>query len=840
MQSDRRNARAFDQMDPIAARSEMGTSSADAYVDVALPVPVLRTFQYKVPVELAPSVSLGSRVVVPFGKRKLTGYVVGLAGTPDAEVSEKGIRLRAVEEVSDEEPLLTEDILELTRWTSDYYAVSWGELLKASLPAGLTSSIATYVRATRRGIEHPEESGKVDSAESSILSHLIREGETPIQELRERFGGRKAAKAINRLIEKNLSEKSHRKSTREVKPKTLKAVRLVRKDFAGLSAAQERVINALSASGGEALLKDLQESASVSASPVETLVKAGVLQTFDKEIRRDPLEGAAPQSAEELVLTPSQDEALARIGGAVDDGRFKTFLLHGVTGSGKTEVYIRAIKRTLAQGRSALMLVPEIALTPVFSKRLRAVFGEDVAILHSSLAKGERFDEWRRIREGEAKVAIGTRSAVFAPLKNLGLVVVDEEHDPSYRQHEMPFYHGRDVALVRAMQAGAVAVLGSATPALESFFNARSGKYDYIALPGRIGDRPLATAEIVDLRQTFKEEGSDPVVSPELRAAIADAHAKGEQSMILLNRRGFSQFVLCRSCGETIKCVNCDITLTYHKGIDRLVCHYCNYRMRTPPSCPSCESAFLYFLGEGTEQLEKILRREFPQLKIARIDRDTTRKKKQLERLLHDFSAGKIDMLVGTQMIAKGHDFPNVTLVGVVSVDTGLALPDFRSAERTFQLLTQVAGRAGRGDLPGRVLIQTFHPDHYALVHAREQDYEAFYEEEINYRRRLSYPPFTAMASILIKNADIRVAAENAQKIRRAFGAIDPERACSVLGPAPAALGKLKGEHRLQMIVRARNRASLRNTVNAAMDKAAEFGCEMRMVSLEIDPVNLL
>ena len=360
------------------------------------------------------------------------------------------------------------------------------------------------------------------------------------------------------------------------------------------------------------------------------------------------------------------------------------------------------------------MLVPEIALTPVFSRRLRAVFGTSVAILHSSLTPGERYDEWRRIHRGEARIAIGTRSAVFAPLQDIGLVIVDEEHDGSYRQHESPFYHARDAAVVRANFASAVVVLGSATPALETYYNAKKGKYEYLRLSKRVAERKLAVAETIDMRQVFKKFGKDIPFSPQLLEAIEETHLNGEQSMILLNRRGFSQFVLCRTCGETIKCINCDITLTYHRRDKKLVCHYCNYQIDPPAKCPVCTSEYLYFVGEGTEKLEDELRRRFPTLRIARVDRDTIAKRRDMENILNDFSRGELDMLVGTQMIAKGHDFPNVTLVGVVSVDLGLGLPDFRAAERTFQLLTQVAGRAGRGDLAGRVLIQTYYPEHYA------------------------------------------------------------------------------------------------------------------------------
>lgn len=826
-------------MDSAAAQKP--TSEDKRFAEVALPVPVRHTFHYEVPEQMRDTVGIGSRVIVPFGKRRLTGYVVSLSGQLDGSVADKGFSLRKLAEVPDEDPLITDEILRLTEWTADYYAGSWGELLKASLPAGISGSFAAFVSATPKGKLHPEESGKIDSVDSVVLAHLIREGETSVSDLKDRYGSRKAARAVSKLIEKGLAEKTHRRTGAAPRPKTVRTVRLTGGGAEEEnSAAQEKVLEVLRQAEGELSLKKLLSSAKVSGSPVNTLEKRGIVEVFDKEHRRDPLAHANIPPVPELVLTDGQTTALERISEALDNPDYKTFLLHGITGSGKTEVYIRAVKKTLSMGRSALMLVPEIALTPVFSRRLRSVFGGQVAILHSSLSKGERFDEWRRIKEGEARVAIGTRSAVFAPLKDIGLIVVDEEHDSSYRQHEMPFYHARDVALVRAKFAGAVAILGSATPALESFYNARQGKYEYLSLPGRIADRPLATAEIIDLREAFAEEGEDPVLSPALRQAIAETHAKGEQSIILLNRRGFSQFVLCRSCGETIKCVNCDISLTYHKGIDRLVCHYCNYRIRTPTACPKCESRFLYFLKEGTEQLEKLLRTEFPGLKIARVDRDTTRKRKQLERILHDFSEGKIDMLTGTQMLAKGHDFPNVTLVGVVSVDTGLALPDFRSAERTFQLLTQVAGRAGRGDKPGRVLIQTFYPEHYALVHAKEQSYEAFYEHELKYRQRLAYPPFTAMASILVKHADIRTAAEIAGIIRKAFPKADPDRVCSALGPAPAALGRLKGEFRLQIIVRCPTRSRLRDTINRAIEIAEKEGCDMRHVTIEIDPVDLL
>ena len=635
-------------------------------------------------------------------------------------------------------------------------------------------------------------------------------------------------------------------NSEKVRPKRRKAVRLLsittESDAKQLTEPQIKIVELLSASGGEMLFTDVLERVGVGASPINTLAKRGLLEVFVEDVLRDPLAKADFPALDDFTLTPEQQVALDQITAAVGaDGVFKAFLLHGVTGSGKTEVYIRAMRFALDAGRSALMLVPEIALTPVFSRRLRAVFGSDVAILHSNLSPGERYDEWRRIRRGDARIAIGTRSAVFAPLENIGLVIVDEEHDPSYRQHESPFYNARDVGVMRANLAGAVVVLGSATPAMESFYNAQTGKYTYLHLPDRIGGRGLAEAKLIDMREVFKRAGGkDVALSPELLKAIKETHARGEQSMILLNRRGFSQFVLCRSCGETLKCKNCDITLTFHRRDSKLVCHYCNYREPSPKICPLCQSGYLYFVGEGTENIADQLTKKFPSLCIERVDRDTMAHKGEMENTLLKFAAGGIDMLVGTQMIAKGHDFPNVTLVGVISVDIGLGLPDLRSAERTFQLITQVAGRSGRGKKAGRVLIQTYYPEHYALRHAKEQDYEGFYAEEIKYRQRLGYPPFFVLASIMIKHREHAQAMRNANILRRTLDAANTAKHCRILGPAPASLSRLKNEFRVQLILKGATRRALRETLQIALADAESKGCDMRSIYVEIDPVNLM
>lgn len=747
-------------------------------------------------------------------------------------------------ELLDELPLITPEILELTRWAADYYSASWGEMLKASLPAGINSVSERVLTINDNGRGLIAAHSGRSSTRSDILKFLAENGETKQRVLEKQFGVAKTQRAVRDLITAAEVDAFFRSESAKIKPKLRKAVRLVNVEPHSeeklLSETQLHIIDILEQKGGEMLFTDLLDHAGAGASPVTTLAKRGRVEIVTSEVLRDPLNHAQLPEVADLKLNAEQSFALDEIEKAVSQESFKAFLLHGVTGSGKTEVYIRAMRKCLDGGRSALMLVPEIALTPIFSRRLRAIFGTQVAILHSNLSGGERFDEWRRIRTGDARVVIGTRSAIFAPLQNIGLIVVDEEHDTSYRQNESPFYNARDAAVMRANLAKAVIVLGSATPSLESFENSRSGKYRYLQLQHRIGKRPLAKAELIDMREVFRQAGRDVIISPPLAEAVKQTHSKGEQSIILLNRRGFSQFVLCRTCGESLRCKNCDITLTYHKHDPKLVCHYCGYRIAVPDKCPFCQSEFLYFIGQGTEQLEVMLRRQFPDLVIARIDRDTMNRKGELAKTLLAFDRGEIDMLVGTQMLAKGHDFHNVTLVGVISVDTGLGLPDFRSAERTFQLITQVAGRAGRGELGGRVLIQTYYPEHYALRHAVAQDYEGFFNEEIRYRERMAYPPYVVLASILIKHSDLDAATETARILRVSLDKANSEKLCRILGPAPASISRIKGEHRIQMLVKGVNRKKLREVIDIGLANAEENGADVRIVQVEIDPVNLM
>ncbi|HKR02807.1 MAG TPA: primosomal protein N', partial [Pyrinomonadaceae bacterium] len=829
--------------DEASERESSSLPMAPLFAEVAVPLHVNRTFTYRLPLALRADARLGARLLVPFGRKRLTGYIVALLQTldPASELTEADVK--DAEELLDAEPLLTPEVLEITRWVAEYYAAPWGEVLKAALPAGLNATVEQVLSITSEGRDELARLPlhRTATAKERALRLIADQEEMPLRAIARHIGEARSAAVARDLERAGWVKLTHRPRSVLAKAKRRKAVLLLPPEehlepesARALSKAQQRIVEALIDEGGEMAFTDLLEAADASASTIGTLEKRRIVEVFVRNVRRDPLATATLPAVEELELTKAQADALAEIERPLKDNQYAAFLLHGVTGSGKTEIYIRAMRAALQRGRTAMMLVPEIALTPVFSRRLRAHFGDQVAIFHSSLTTGERFDEWSRLKSGEARVVIGTRSAVFAPVSNLGLIVIDEEHETSYRQQESPYYNGRDVGVVRASREGAVVVLGSATPSLESFHNARSGKYRYLQLAQRIANRAMARAEIIDMRQVFAQHGRPEVFSDELLKAIEETHARGEQAIVLLNRRGYSSFVLCRSCGESIHCPNCDVTLTYHRSEMSIICHYCNHRRSAPSRCPSCQGKYIYYVGEGTEQLEEMLQKRFPALRIARLDRDTTSRRKLFERAILEFGAGELDMLVGTQMLAKGHDFPNVTLVGVVSVDAGLALPDFRSAERTFQLITQVAGRAGRGDRTGRVLIQTYHPNHYALKHACAQDYAGFYDEEIRYRKSLNYPPFVALASLLVHGEDLTRTQATAAELKKALEEANTDRVCRVLGPAPAPLARLRGEHRIQILIKARSRPRLREVIDIAYANASERGCDLRSINLEI------
>jgi primosomal protein N' (replication factor Y) len=578
----------------------------------------------------------------------------------------------------------------------------------------------------------------------------------------------------------------------------------------------------------------------VPRTTLQTLVKKGMVELVEEPAgfslttmkRRGP-------SHLDFIFNSQQKAALAGVQKAVADEKFSVSLLHGVTGSGKTAVYLAAMQAVLEAGRSAILLVPEIGLTPAAAANLHQVFGDEVAILHSALSADERAEQWHRIRRGEARIVVGTRSAVFAPVANLALIVVDEEHDSSYKQEETPRYHGRDVAVMRGKLTGAAVVLASATPSIESFHNAQAGKYRLIELKERVERRPLPEVELVDMRFEFQQTGSEQIFSRPLIREVTERLGRGEQVMILLNRRGYSSVVLCRACGETLQCKNCSIAMTFHKSAHRMECHYCGYRRPVPTHCPACQSEHIYFLGVGSEKVEEKLHAAFPQARIGRLDRDTVRSRNDFERVLNQFHSGEINLLVGTQMIAKGHDVHGVTLVGVVGADYALGFPDFRAAERTFQLLTQVAGRAGRGETPGKVVLQTYHPDHYAIQFAEQHEYHGFYEKEIRFRKWMHYPPFSALANVLVRSDKLEQTLRWTGELGKWFESTRNE-GVRVLGPSVAPIMRLKRDFRYHFIVKASSREKLNATLKRMLAFADQEKIPRTNVIVDVDALSLL
>jgi primosomal protein N' (replication factor Y) len=609
-----------------------------------------------------------------------------------------------------------------------------------------------------------------------------------------------------------------------------------------LAEKEERIRALLETERGPLPLPQLMKLAGVSRALIERMLRDDLLESWEEPIdpAEDPFDvGYSPPAHS---LNESQERAFGSIRARFELGEFGVQLIHGVTGSGKTEVYLRSVQETLARGKTAIVLVPEIALTLWIGRQCRAWFGahfEGVAVLHSALSDVERAREWWRVRNGQARVVVGTRSAVFAPLENLGLVIVDEEQENSFKQEETPRYHGRDVAIVRAKLENAVALLGSATPALETYHNATGGKYELLTMASRVENRSLAAVEIVDLRTEFQQTHQTSPISKILHDGIAECLSFNTQALILINRRGYSWSVLCRSCGASVQCANCSISMTYHKSRNRLECHYCGFVQAVPKTCPKCDSKYVYFFGEGSEHLEERLRKEFPGARIARLDRDAVRTKQQYQETLGAFAGGALDILVGTQMLAKGHDFQRVTLVGVISADSSLTLPDFRAAERTFQLLTQVAGRAGRGELPGRVLIQTYYPEHYAIQDAVRQDYLSFYERELHFRRMMAYPPFTSLANVIVRDTNLENAIRWSRRLSEYFSPSDG-KGIRILGPASAPLARLKKEHRFQFLLKSPKRSVITKLLSGALTFCDANEIPQTAVLVDMDPLSLL
>lgn len=789
--------------------------------------PIDGTFTYRVPAPLAPEAVPGARVLVPFGRRTITGVIAD-------RTEEDRDGLKDLLDVLDEAPSFTPTLLALTRWIADYYVCAWGDVLRAALPAGATRESRRVVRALRP--PDPD----LPAAASRVLEALL-DGPCPAEAL---VGDGITHHLLRRLAQQGLVAIEQELEAPAARIRTAIVLRLAAGASGdALRGAKQRAIVAhlqarLAEGVSEAPQAEVLAATGAASGAVKALVEKGILERVEREVVRTPFDDHPPEPPP-LALHAAQQAALEAVVEALDRRRQATFLLHGVTGSGKTEVYIQALRRTLAQGRTGIVLVPEIALTPQTVRRFRAHFGDRVAVLHSRMSAGERFDAWRHLQGGRFDVAIGPRSAIFAPLANVGLIVVDEEHEGSYKQFDpAPRYHARDVAVMRAHLEGAVCVLGSATPSMESLSNASGGKYRRIAMPLRVpvaghAAAPLPEVTVVDLTWERRVKRLKGALSHPLREAMRARLAKGEGVILLQNRRGYSPVITCGACGNTPACRDCAVSLTYHASHGHLRCHYCGRVERMPRVCPACEEDALERLGVGTQRVEEEIANVFPEARVLRMDLDTTSRRDAHRQLLDAFASGEADILLGTQMVAKGLDFPRVTLVGIVDADTGLTLPDFRAAERTFQLLMQVAGRAGRGDLRGEVILQTRRPEHPAVIAASRHDFELFASGELEERRALGYPPFGRIAGVEFRGPDERavadVAARWTETLRQRGGSLE------ILGPEPALVGRVKRQYRYHTIIKAGRQQGAHALSRVLRDTAAAFGTPPKGVRVNVD-----
>jgi primosomal protein N' (replication factor Y) len=822
-------------------------------IAVAVPVPGLGPLTYTVP-EGVPLPSVGARVLVPLGKRTVTGVRLGSDGgqtgvklgsdkaqTGGEDVFDPGLTpdTKPIIDVLDADAFLPADVVKLAAWVADYYACGVGEAIATAMPPRAWIESERHARITDAGEARMlSERG----ARRDVLELLSGGRVMSVGSLARKTRGIQSVVAtleLDGLITLTRPLKGTADASRTVRVAVLTAQGSESLDDEAptLGPRQQQALDLLRGAPDGIPLSELADQ-DIPADSVARLAKLGLAVIERRRVERDPfdLSGDGISRAPVVDLTQEQEAALATLIARASAGTYHAALLHGVTGSGKTEIYLRLARAVREAGRGVLLMVPEIALTPAAAGIFRVAFGERVAIQHSGLSDGERYDQWQRIRRGDVDVVVGTRSAIFTPLANLGLIVVDEEHDGSYKQEESPRYHGRDVAVVRASTAGALVVLGSATPSLESYHNARNGRYELLTLRRRVLDRPMADVSIVDMRAEFAAEGPDVVLSAKLRDALGARLDRHEQAIILLNRRGFATVIFCRQCGETLECPNCSVTLTVHKAAGRARCHYCNHSVPLPKVCGKCAGPYLEQLGFGTERVEAEVRALFPGARVGRVDRDTIRRRGAIGTLLAKFAARELDVLVGTQMIAKGHDFPSVTLVGVISADVGLGMADFRAAERTFQLLTQVAGRAGRGVLAGEALVQTLYPNHYSIQHAMRQDYDAFYANELQFRVAMRYPPSVALINVIVKARTRQAALEDAGTIASGLR-IPGLDAWRVLGPAQAPLGRLKGEHRAQLFIKGTQRNAMRKALLTVLEGRPDL---KRRTIVDVDPMSVL
>ncbi len=801
--------------------------------------------------------AIGGRVLVPFRQQRMSGIVVDLHDRKPA------VQTKNVVSVLDPGPVLDEQLMRLGKWIADYYLAPLGEVFRTMLPLGAEFKRTITYRITEQGHLALHLGGMSGSsararrtpedqlAEFRVLDYLANRDE-PVREPSLRSATRVSRAVLTGMLRKKWLEREDISDARDAK-RTMKVavLRLSSPDPSSENGAggvparqtklnrnQQALLNALTEAGGRADVEALY-ALDVPRSTLNTLVKRGLVEIVEEPAEFHVSRVKARRSPFEFEFNLAQKAALQRVQEGIASRTFTGILLHGVTGSGKTAVYLAAMRTVLEAGRSAILLVPEIGLTPTVAADLHQVFGDEVAILHSALSDQERAEQWHRIKRGEARMVVGTRSAIFAPVSDLALILVDEEQDSSYKQEETPRYNARDVAVMRAKMANAVVVLGSATPSLESYYNATRHKYTLLELPDRVEQRPLPEVELIDMKQEFQETGTEQVISHKLAEEIRERLERKEQVMILLNRRGYSPVALCRACGSRMECRNCAVAMTHHKKSNRMVCHYCGFQAPVPKHCGECGSEYVYFLGTGSEKLEEFLRGMFPQARIGRLDRDTVRGKEDFERTLSALNEGELDLLVGTQMIAKGHDVHGITLVGVVGADIALGLPDFRAAERTFQLLTQVAGRAGRGQTPGKVVLQTYFPDHYAVQYAARHDFTGFYEKELRFRNWMHYPPYSALANVLVRSDRLDEALQWSGLLGKWFEKTRHE-GTRVLGPAAAPILRLKRDYRYHFVLKSASREKLNTLLRTMLAYATAQKIPRTQVIVDVDALWLM
>ncbi len=808
------------------------------YCTVAIDVPLDRLFTYRVPPHLQHRVARGSRVVAPWRQSAITGVVIGVDVPPPEGFPPS--KIRPLADLLDAKPAVPEAQLALCEWIARYYTA----------PIGASTRLALPPEGNRKARRRVELANHLTPAALEALSgfplrlaELLELHAAPMvpRELLDMARGASHSD-IAELEDAGIVKSSY--DTRGgVSAQTVDRIELLARDDARLGAAQARVVDHLEAEGAttdEALRAQFGTPRSV----LRALEQRGIIRLTQEEVIRDPFEHDVARRDADPPLTPEQVVALD----AIEDARIKeqrVVLLHGVTGSGKTEVYVRAARATIARGKRVLVLLPEIALTPQFVGVFRAAIDAEIAVLHSALTPGQKFDQWRRIRSGDVQVIIGARSALFAPCEDLGLILIDEEHDSSFKQGEGVLYHARDAAIVLAHRVGATCVLGSATPSLESLHNAQQGRYRLVTMAQRVLNRPMPFIDIINMAHHQGAPDDDPLsqyVSAPLQDRVRMAARRGEQTILFLNRRGYAPSVQCTDCGQVLECPDCDISVTYHRQRNEVACHYCGFTLRAPTECPTCKSEALSREGAGTEKIAEVIAEGFADLRVGRLDRDTSRGK-GLNRVLGAFRRGELDVLVGTQMVTKGHDFPKVTLVGIIDADQSLRFPDFRSGERTFQLLTQVAGRAGRGELPGDVLVQTFRPEHYVIEAVAKSDFAAFADEELGFRQRLAYPPFGYLFALRLScpvhALAIRYADELMRYVRK-HGDAD----LKVTGPADAPIARVRNRYRVQAMVRARDRAPVRRALQLVYFLAEQLADGMNKAdvrwSVDVDAIQLL